>query len=154
MSTKALMNNYVETTKYVCSKLDHQDLINKIKIVESKLYRYSYIYPVIGVVNYDIVKKSKHYKIVVYKSFEHLFYDIKVEVIKHELCHIIDVHNNDNDICIENAGHGKTFKNLMHKISCNKMSCNIDDFQRLPYTLDTKKFKIIKKLSHTYGHYE
>lgn len=111
------MCEYSNIISNVCKKLGWPKLINRIKIVYSKNYAYNTSgLPVFAsVMRYKTGRSSP--KIICYRAFTHLNDKTKIEVIKHELCHIIDGMQ-VNDSVASNGGHGLTFTLLMDKIGC------------------------------------
>jgi hypothetical protein len=119
--------NFQPIIEEVCTKVDRTDLISKIKIVNrrSNLQKYIGIDSVFGQVQYALdLKKKRSTKIVLEPIFQYVSCEkIKEDIIRHELCHVIDQHM-ENDVSISNGGHGSSFWKLMDKIGCSLGSVN------------------------------
>lgn len=115
------MTEFKHIIEEVCTKTDRTDLINKIKIVRRRSDRQAYIgnMPVFGNACFDFRKNRKQpTKIILQPIYDYIYLNrIKDDVIRHELCHIIDAHS-INDITLKNGGHGESFNRIMNKIEC------------------------------------
>jgi hypothetical protein len=157
-----MLNHSQEYLKIVndsCKALERPDLVGKIKLGFSKYhmiytsYTYSRYGNVFGYCSLNRIKKIIYPKIIIPRGFHHLTDKGKEQVLKHETCHIVDARTPNNDISVENGGHGDSFKILLEKIGA-PMSIDNSEIEDKIILTPNFKSKFTNRAGYIFASYQ